>query len=65
MHLSNSGEASMPTRKTCPRCKSTDTARSHRRFYERLIPGLAAFRCDECKHRFLIMRGAKPPVIQS
>jgi transposase-like protein len=65
MHLSNAGEAAMPTRKICPRCKSSDTARSHRRLYERLIPGLAAFRCDECKLRFLIFRGATSGLRQS
>jgi transposase-like protein len=55
----------MPTRKICPRCQSPNTARSHRRFYERIVPGLAAFRCDECKHRFIILRGAKSGITQS
>jgi hypothetical protein len=46
----------MSMSKICPRCHSADTARSRRRFYERLVPGTTAFRCDECKHRFLIVR---------
>ena len=54
----------MTTHKCCPRCKSADIARSHRRLYERIIPGLAAYRCGECKHRFLRLRGQHAHVQQ-
>ncbi len=36
----------------CPRCNSTDTARSHRRPMEHLLLGFRFFRCNQCERRF-------------
>ena len=36
----------------CPRCGSSDTARSHRKHVERLLLGVRPYRCNACQRRF-------------
>jgi DNA-directed RNA polymerase subunit RPC12/RpoP len=39
----------------CPRCTSTEIARSHRRAWERLFFFLKPYRCTDCDHRYFVL----------
>jgi predicted Zn-ribbon and HTH transcriptional regulator len=39
----------------CPRCTSTEIARSRRRVWERLLFFLKPYRCTICDHRYFVL----------
>jgi hypothetical protein len=43
----------MAALRKCPQCGSEEAVRSHRRFVERLLPGIRSYRCSGCNYRFL------------